>query len=253
MECYEKGFITERDTDGLPLGFGNGEILLELIEKIAKRDGFGDLLAEGTKRLSEKIGKVSERFAMHSKGQGFASFEPRSVVGMGLLYATATPGANHSYGPTFRKELVDLKDPFTHKEKGKICRNIQNDYCLQDSMIYCSFSRYGFDNKRRLSFIEAVTGWRYSGDEATRVADRIYTLERLFNLREGFTSEDDALPWRSLNEPMPDGPSKGNTVPLDKMLVDYYQERGWDENTGIPKEETLKELGLIDLAEAFQE
>lgn len=253
MECYHRGLITDIDTGGLPLRFGDAEILLELIEKIAKRDGFGDLLAEGTQRLSEKIGKGSERFAMHCKGQGFAAFEPRSVVGMGLLYATATPGANHSYGPTFRKELVDLKDPFTHKGKGRICRNTQNDYCLQDSMIFCSFSRYGFDNTRRLTFIDAVTGWKYSEAEATRVADRIYTLERLFNLREGFTREDDVLPWRSLNEPMPDGPAKGNTVPLEKMLVDYYKERGWDENTGVPRDETLKELGLIDMAEAFKQ
>ena len=110
----------------------------ELIDKIAKRDGFGDLLAEGVKRLSEKIGKESEKFAMHCKGQEFAAFDPRAVVGMGLVYATATPGANHSYGPTLRAELGELRDPFSFKEKGRVCRSVQNQYCLEDSMIFCS-------------------------------------------------------------------------------------------------------------------
>ena len=252
MECFQRGYLTKQDTDGMDLRFGDAEVVLELIDKIARRDGIGDLLAEGTRRVSEKVGQGSEKFAMHSKGQGFASFDPRSIVGMGLLYATATPGANHSYGPTFRAEVVDLKDPFTPEGKGKICRTTQNAYCLQDSMIYCSFSRYGFDNARRLAFLDAVTGWAYSEAEATLVAERIYAVERLFNMREGFTGKDDTLPWRSLNEPMPDGPSAGHTVPLEPMLVDYYQERGWDRNTGVPTEETLTKLGLTDLVTAFQ-
>lgn len=251
IECYQRGLITRQDTDGLELRFGDPDVVLALIEKIAMRDGFGDWAAEGTKRLSEKIGKESEKFAMHTKGQEFASFDPRSIVGMGLIYATATPGANHSYGPTFRAELVDLKDPLTHKEKGKVARDIQNNYCLQDSMIFCSFSRYGFDNKRRFDFVDAVTGWQISKEERTLVADRIYTLERLFNLREGLTRKDDTLPWRALHEPMPNGPAKGNTVPLEPMLTDYYLERGWDEKTGVPTLKTLERVGLADLVQGF--
>jgi len=246
IECYQRGFITDKDTDGLKLKFGDAEVLLELINKIAHREGFGDLLAEGVKRVSEKIGQESEKFAMQSKGQEFAAFDPRSVVGMGLVYATATPGANHSYGPTLRAEV---KNPLSPEGKGKICRKMQNEYCIQDSMIFCSFSRYGLDDAKRMKFFSAITGWQYSDDEATVVADRIYTLEKLFNLREGFTREDDSLPWRSIHEPMPDGPSKGNTVPLESMLNDYYRERGWDKN-GIPTQKTLKALGLEDLAKA---
>lgn len=128
IECYQKGLITDKDTDGLELRFGDVELLLELIDKIAKRDGLGDLLAEGVMRFSEKIGKESEKFAMHSKGQEFAAFDPRAVVGMGLVYATATPGANHSYGPTLRAELGELRDPFSYKEKGRVCRSVQNQY-----------------------------------------------------------------------------------------------------------------------------
>jgi aldehyde:ferredoxin oxidoreductase len=248
IECYQRGFLTKKDTDYMELRFGDPEVLLELIEKIARRDGFGDRLAEGTKRLSEMIGKGAEKFAMHSKGQGFASFDPRALVGMGLIYATASPGANHSYGPTLGAEVSDLKDPLTYKSKGRMARNLQNSYCLQDSMIYCSFSRYGFDNERRFKFLDAVTGYYYSEERRVLTADRIYTLERLFNLREGLTKADDNLPWRSLNEPMPDGPAKGNTVPLEPMLSDYYRERGWDEN-GIPTRETIDRLGLAELVE----
>jgi aldehyde:ferredoxin oxidoreductase len=251
IECYERGLITVKDTDGLELRFGDAEGLITLIEKIARRDGFGDLLAEGTKRVSEKIGQGSEKFAMHSKGQGFAAYEPRGLVGMGLLYATSTPGANHSFGPTLTPERVELKDMLTHKGKAAMVRREQNKYCLQDSMIFCSFSRFGMDNTQRLKFTNAVTGWGYSNEESMNMADRIYTLERLFNVREGFSKEDDTLPWRCLNEPMPDGPAKGNTVPLEQMLEEYYKERGWNKN-GIPKRETIKRLGLADLVDEFQ-
>lgn len=252
MECYERGLITDRDTDGLKLKFGDPDIVMALIEKIAHRKGFGNLLAEGTKKVSETIGKDSHRFAMHSKGQDFAAYEPRALVGMGLMYATATPGANHSYGPTLTGERVGLRDMLTHKEKGKLNRKTQNAYCLQDSMIFCSFSRFGMDDPRRLYFTNAVTGWFYSDEEATLIADRIYTLERLFNVREGFTKADDSLPWRCINEPLSDGPAKGNKVPLELMLKDYYIERGWDQDSGLPAKETIERLGLSELVGQYR-
>ena len=186
IECYQRGLITVNDTDGLELRFDDAVGLITLIEKIARRDGFGDLLAEGTKRVSEKIGQGSDKFAMHSKGQGLAAYEPRGLVGMGLLYATATPGANHSFGPTLTPESVELKDMLTHKDKARVVRREQNKYCLQDSMIFCGFSRFGMDDAQRLKFTNAVTGCDYSNEDSINIADRIYTLERLFNVREGF-------------------------------------------------------------------
>ena len=192
--------------------------------------------------FSRELGKDAEKFAMHNKGQEFASFDPRGVVGMGLLYATASPWANHSYGPAFRQEI---KDPLTGKGKAKICLENQNSYCVMDSLIYCSFSRYGMDDVSRLQLLSAVTGWNYSQDEFEHQARRIYTVERLFNLREGFGRQDDTLSFRSLAEPMPDGPAKGNVVPLDEMLPEYYSLRGWDES-GEPKMETLEALGLTE-------
>ena len=252
-ECYRKGLITEKDTDGLKLKFGDPEIVMELILKIANRQGFGNLLAEGTKRVSETIGQDSHKFAMHSKGQDFAAYEPRALVGMGLMYATATPGANHSYGPTLTGERVNLKDMRTSKGKAKLARNEQNKYCLQDSMIFCSFSRFGMDDELRLRFANAVTGWGYSDDEVTLIADRIYTLERLFNIREGFSKADDSLPLRCLNEPLPDGPARGNTVPLAPMLKEYYEQRGWSQDSGFPEKRTIERLGLSELVDKYQE
>lgn len=252
IECFQKGLILDKDTDGLKLEFGNGDLTIELIKKISARESFGDQLAEGTKRLAENIGQGAEKFAMQSKGQEFAAYEPRGLVGMGLLYATATPGANHSFGPTLTPERIELKDMLTtHKKAGIILRE-QNKYCLQDSMIFCSFSRYGLDDMLRLDFTNSVTGWEYSQEEALTIANRIYTLERMFNFREGFVRKHDSLPWRSLHEKMPDGPAKGNRVKLEEMLPEYYRERGWDEKTGIPNDQTLEKLGLNELAKEFQ-
>ncbi len=242
IESSQRGFLTKGDTDGGEMRFGDPDLVLSLVNRIAEREGLGHRLAEGVRAFSRELRKDAEKCAMHSKGQEFASFDPRGVVGMGLLYATASPGANHSYGPTFRGEM---KDPFTAKGKAKICVENQNSYCLMDSLIYCSFSRYGMNNVSRLQLFSAVTGWNYSQDEVEHQAHRIYTAERLFNLREGFGREDDTLPFRSLAEPMPDGPAEGKVVPLEEMLPEYYSLRGWDES-GKPTRETLEDLGLTE-------
>jgi len=240
VEAYQKGFLTKPDADGMEMRFGNPEVLLNLIDQIAERKGLGNKLAEGVRSFSQELGKEAEKFAMHSKGQELASFEPRSVAGMGLLFATASTGANHSFGPTFREEM---KNPLTGKGKAKILVENQNSYCLMDSLVYCSFSRYGLNHLSRMQFFSAVTGWNYTPEEIEHQNHRIYTAERLFNLREGFGKKDDTLPFRSLFEPMPDSPSKGNVVPLEEMLPEYYALRGWDE-LGRPKKETMDTLGL---------
>lgn len=248
IEAYQKGFLTKYDTDGIEMKFGDPEVLLFFIEKIGRREGLGDKLAEGVKAFSQELGDQAEKFAMHSKGQEFASFDPRAAVGMGLLYATASTGANHSLGPTFRDEM---RNPLTSIGKANLLIENQNSYCLMDSLIYCSFSRYGLNNVSRMNFFSAVTGWKYSLEEIKSQANRIYTIERIFNIREGFRKKDDTLPFRSLNEPMPDGPAKGNVVPLREMLLEYYFLRGWSEE-GIPKEETLRNLKLDEFVEIIR-
>jgi len=240
IEAYQRGLLTRSEADGVEMRFGDPEVVLSLIDRIAKREGLGHKLAEGVKRFSQELGADAQRFSMHSKGQEFASFEPRSVVGMGLLFATASTGANHSFGPTFREEI---KNPLIGKGKAKVVVENQNSYCLMDSLVYCSFSRYGLNDLSRMQFFSAVTGWSYTPEELERQTNRIYTLERLFNLREGLGKKDDMLPFRSLCEPMPDGPSKGNVVPLEEMLSEYYALRKWDE-LGRPGIKTVEDLGL---------
>ena len=188
MEAYQKGILTKTDADGMDIRFGNPEVLLNLIDRIGKRKGLGHKLAEGVSSFSQELGKEAEKFAMHSKGQELASFEPRSVVGMGLLFATASTGANHSLGPTFREEM---KSPLTGKGKAKVLVENQNSYCLMDSLVYCSFSRYGLNHLSRMQFFSAVTGWNYTQEEIEHQNHRIYTAERLFYLREGFGKKDD--------------------------------------------------------------
>lgn len=245
IEAYRRGFITKEDTGGAGLEFGDTDHILHLITEIANRNGLGHKLAEGVKPFSESLGPEAEKFAMHSKGQEFAGFDPRAVVGMGLLYATASTGANHSFGPTIREEA---KNPLTGMGKAKIVLENQNAYCLLDSLIYCSFSRYGLNNTSRMEFLAAVTGWSYGTKDIADQMERIYALERLFNLREGFGMKDDVLPFRSLEEPMPDGPAKGNVVPLQEMLPEYYSLRGWD-SAGKPTKKTLDELGLTEFVD----
>lgn len=242
IEAYQMGFLTKADVGGMSLNFGDPEVVIHLIHQIGRREGLGHKLAEGAKAFAQELGREAEKFAMHSKGQELASFEPRGVVGMGLLYATATTGANHSFGTTFREEI---KDPLTGSGKAKLVVKNQNNYCLMDSLIYCAFSRYGMNNVSRLQFLSAATGWDFTGEESEHQANRIYTVERLFNLREGFERKDDTLPFRSLSEPMPDGPAKGNVVPLEEMLSEYYELRGWDK-LGRPLEKTLESLGLSE-------
>lgn len=238
MECFERGILTKADTGGIDLRFGNDDALIETIEAIGQNKGIGALLSGGAGRAAHVIGQDTIKFAMSSKGKGFAAYDPRALVGMGLIYATAPTGANHSTGPTLGGEKsLGLT---TNKEKPELVYKNQNSYCLMDSLVICSFSRYGLNDSSRLKILEAVTGERY---EADLISKRIFSLERLFNVREGFGRSDDSLPWRSLHEPMPEGPSKGNTVSLEELLNRYYPLRKWDPQ-GIPTIACLKKLGL---------
>jgi len=247
MECYERGILTKADTGGIDLRFGNDDALIETIDAIGQNKGIGRLLSGGTARAARMIGQETVKFAMCTKGKGFAAYDPRALVGMGLIYATAPTGAHHSTGPTLGGERAL---GFTsNKEKPELVYRNQNSYCLMDSLIICSFSRYGLDDSSRMKILEAVTGERY---EADLISKRIFSLERLFNVREGFGRPDDSLPWRSLHEPMPEGPAKGSTVRLEELLSKYYVLRKWDPR-GIPTIACLEELGLEEEVENLAE
>jgi aldehyde:ferredoxin oxidoreductase len=256
MECYEKGILTKEDTGGMEIKFGDGDILVELTEKIGRREGIGDLLAEGVKRVSEKLKKGSEKFAMHVKGLELPAYDSRAAKITGLGYAVASRGGDHMtgyiQGPTFIDTpflVVDdskIDDVYVPKPKdARVLMNLENALTMFDVTGTCKFMGLMLDAKEWVDLIANVTGWEFGIEDFKRTGERAVNLSRAFNMRDGFSRADDTLPARLLEEPMPDGPAKGHVVEqLDTLLDQYYQERGWDKETGKPTPEKLKELGL---------
>lgn len=243
MELYEKGAITEKQA-GCKLSFGNADALVDLITKIGYRRGFGNVLAEGAARVARKFGKP-ELF-MGVKKQEFPAYDARGAVGMGLQYATSNRGACHVRGYMVARELLDGEqkmNPFTTRGKAAATIAVQDLTAALDSSGICLFTTFAIGAPELLAMLTAATGFDYDLDEMLRAGERIWNLERLFNQRAGLSRKDDTLPKRLLAEPMPAGPAKGKTVPLGKMLPEYYRLRGWDAE-GRPTRTKLASLGL---------
>lgn len=240
MECYEKGILTDADTGGIKLNFGNGEALCRLVEMIGKREGIGNILAEGLKYAAEKWG-VPE-LAMHSKGSSFAAYDPRGAKGLGLAYAVSTKGAHHMFAPTFGVEIAQ-NNRFEETGKGDLVKETQSFMAIVDSMSLCSSMRFALSLGMQLDIVKAITGIALTEAEAMEIGDKIITLERLFNIREGFSRKDDSLPPRMLNDSPTAGPCKGQSINLDIMLDEYYAVMGWDKE-GRPTPETLERMAL---------
>jgi aldehyde:ferredoxin oxidoreductase len=248
MECYEKGLITKEDTGGLDLQFGNAGAMVETVKKIALREDVGDLLAEGVKRASEKIGKGSEHFAMHIKGLEMTGYDARGLKTCALGYAVSRRGADHqrhgSYGWDLGGKVDRLK---AEPGRGKLVMGDEDMYAVIDSLIICKFTRTiwkGYDDIAKIYTL--VTGIPMNGEELEKAGERINNLARLFNIREGLTRKDDTLPPRVMEDPIPDGVAKGSCVTqqdLDVMLDGYYDARGWTRN-GVPTKPKVEELGL---------
>ncbi|MFQ6080303.1 MAG: aldehyde ferredoxin oxidoreductase family protein [Candidatus Bathyarchaeia archaeon] len=254
MECYEKGIITKDDTGGIELTWGNHEAIVRMVELIGKKEGFGAMLSEGSRRAAEKIGKGSEDFAMHVKGLELPLHSPYRFKEMGLQYAVSERGACHLRGYSFlpaRGVLIpDLGfdkelDGFTVEDKGRVTKIMQDACRMIDALGICKF--VVFFGRMPLttlaSFYTAVTGWETKLGDLMKAGERVWTLQRAFNVRMGIGRKDDTLPKRFLREPMPDGAAKGQVVELEPMLKEYYDVRGLDED-GKPKAEKLKELDL---------
>jgi aldehyde:ferredoxin oxidoreductase len=242
MEAYQQGVLSPEDTGGLDLRFGNGDALVALTQQIAERVGLGDVLAEGSRRAAERFGAAD--LAMHVKGQELATYEPRGVVGMGLSYAISPKGGHHMIAPTMGLETAgDPARRLVPDGKARMVMDTQRIMTIVDSLAMCSSMRFVLGLDAMLRLYRAVTGVTLTQEDALRIADRVNNLERLFNVREGLTRADDTLPKRLLTEPMPTGASRGNTVPLDAMLDEYYELMGWDPR-GVPRPERLRELGL---------
>ena len=248
MECFERELISSRETDGVDIRFGDREASLGAIEMIAYRQGFGDILAGGVKPISERIGKDSGRFAMHVKGMEFPAYEPRGAFGSALSYAVSPRGACHRRAWPPAKEILGNYPPYTVEGKAEMVKGLYDENCILHSLLVCDmpakFIPLSQDDYSK--YFEAVTGGLVSKEDFQIIADRIETLIRMFNVREGFTRKDDTLPYRTLHEPLPDGPAKGQFIGeenLNRMLDEYYELRGWD-RLGIPKQETLKKYQL---------
>lgn len=248
MELYQRGILSREDLDGLDLSWGNSKAIIELIRKTALREGFGKILAEGTKRASEIIGKTAERYAMQVKGLELPAYDPRGQKGMGLNYATANRGGCHETGYTTYDEIYGPSpvDRFSVSGKANIVKRLQDDTCYGNSAIICLFGPIdvrwqGEPVIDRL--LIAATGYEFNLETLKRVGERIYNIERAFNVREGFDRRRDILPERLLTEELPGGPSKGHVVELEPMLKEYYEIRGWDVN-GVPTQHGLHDLDL---------
>jgi aldehyde:ferredoxin oxidoreductase len=246
-ELFERGIITQKDTDGLKLIWGNHGEIVKLVEKIGRREGFGKLLGEGTKRAAEHIGKGAEAYAMQVKGLEIPAYEPRAVKGYGLILATSNIGANHMYGRP-REELAGTKDRFAEEGKGEDIARNQIEQATQDSIVQCSFgAATGFSAEARGGLLVAATGFNEFGDPAylNQIGERVICLERSFNVREGFGRKDDTLPTRMQTEPLKNaGPATGQVVrKLDTLLDEYYDALGYTRR-GIPSAEKLRQIGL---------
>ena len=256
MECYEKGILTKSDTDGLDLTFGNADVMVELVHKIGKREGFGNFLAEGTKRMAQRLGRGTEKFAMHVKGLELPAYDSRAVQITGLAYAVANRGGDHitAYiqGPTFLDipflVIPDSKinDPMVaDPNEVHILVDLENMLTALDTFGACKFMGLCVASEEWVKLVEHCLGRQFTYEDMMKLGETAVNLAKVFNVREGLTRADDTLPPRLLEEPLPDGPAQGKVNEnLDQMLDKYYELRGWDKATGKPMPEKLRELGL---------
>jgi aldehyde:ferredoxin oxidoreductase len=243
MELYQRGKL-KKDKAGRELKWGDGDAIVELTQMTAKREGFGNDLAEGSLRLAEKYG--APELSMSVKGQELPAYDARGIQGHGLHYATNNTGGNHVRGYMVSPEILGVPeklDRFATEGKEVWVKNFQDLTAVIDSSGMCLFTSFALGAAEYTALLASATGFDYTPDEIMKIGDRIWNIERLFNIKAGFTSEDDTLPQRLLKEPMPEGPSKGYVVKLSEMLPKYYKVRGWDAN-GVPTKSKLKELGI---------
>jgi aldehyde:ferredoxin oxidoreductase len=249
MECYEKGLISKSDTDGLELKFGNEKDTVKMINHIASNTGFGKLLAQGSKKAAEKIGKESEKFAMQVKGMAFpAAWDVRGSQGHGLSFAVSDRGACHLSADI---DLIEqsgapgVPDRFTLEGKPQIEKDTEDIATLRETLISCIFNFLSPDIY--LQFLNTASGMNKSMDDFLQAGDRIEQLIRAFNIREaGISRKDDTLPYRIFEEGIPEGPSKDHKIDrklFNGALDTYYELRSWNKD-GIPTKGKLEELGL---------
>ena len=253
IECYLNGIISSEDTEGLNLDWGAGEAIVELLEKIVYRKGLGDILAEGVKGAAEKIGRGAKKHAMHVKGLSLDSRDPRGSKAWGLGYAIASRGADHCR--TLAPDLAPGIDRFSEEGKPAMVKWCEECLAIQHCLEVCIFIWRNSDPTiptLLANIYGAVTGVEASGDQMMKVGERLVNLERCFNVREGLQKSDDTLPDRFTKETLPSGPSQGHVVKIGPMVDEYYELRGWNVESGLPKRANLEALGLKEMADELE-
>ena len=265
MELYERGIITEQDTDGIRLTWGNAEAMETMMRRIARREGFGAVLAEGVRGAARLIGRGAEAYALHVKGMELTAYDPRGALGSALGYAVSTRGGDWTsvyalpelrWTPEEGREWFGTEkavDRLAAEGKGALVKRTMAVSAVLDSLGMCKvpvlsvLCDFRLENEAEL--VTAMTGWEVSGEELALVGERILNLERLFDLRLGAKPEDDDLPDRFTEERVADpGPTQGMAVDIQRLVADFYAAMGWDAE-GRPTLEKLRELGLEDFAD----
>lgn len=266
MECYENGLITKEDTGGIELAFGNGDAMVKMVEMIGKREGFGDVLAEGTLRAARKIGKSVMKHAVHVKGQEVPMHDPRLKRALGVGYAISPTGADHNhnlhdttiaaygYSLDFVKafgvlEPLPIED--LSAKKVRVLKYLTDWRSLVNCLVMCNFVTRSLSSCEIAEIVRATTGWNVSVFELMKVGERSINMARAFNIREGFKPEDDTLPAR-FYEPPTSGSLSRTAVDrneLRKAVSIYYDLSGWDSETGAPTLARLRELDIEWVAE----
>lgn len=244
MELYEKGIITKDDLGGKELIFGDADSIIEWAERTGYRDGFGDVMALGSYRMAEKYGHPE--YSMGVKKQEMPAYDGRAIQGMALEYATSNRGGCHVRGYLTSPEILGIPvktDPLETKGKPALLKLFQDLTSMIDSSDICLFTTFALGLPEIAAMLRSTIGIDMTDEEVLLVGERIWNLEKLFNLEAGFTRSDDTLPPRLLHEALTSGPAKGRVADLDIMLDEYYELRGWDEN-GIPSDKKIGELSI---------
>ncbi len=245
VKLYEKKLITEKDFNGLKPSWSSNEFIIEICKMIAYRRGLGDLLAEGTRRAAERLGGEALRERIDVKGSEIPAYDPRGTYGMALAYATADRGACHLRAWAVAFDAFGEMDPYSFVGKAQLVKDLQDLNSIKWSLIICDFWLSSYEDLAKL--LKDALGREYKVEELRLIGEGIWNISRIFNIREGFKREDDTLPPKMFYEPLRGGKTDGKTVDLNQFkesLTEYYKLRGWDEETGKPKEETLKKLEI---------
>jgi len=258
IECYENGLITGQDTGGIELTWGNAEAIVVMTEKLAKREGFGDLLADGVKVASERIGRGAERYAIHVGGQELPAHDPKFLPGLATTYvADATPGRHtqsaEDWWPSGWEE--SLPDKYQYSGRGEVHKKLANFVHLLNATGGCLMVVDVFDDYVASvpEFLSALTGWDLSLEDCLEVGERIANIRHAFNLREGHNFLERKVPGRMIGDPpLKEGNVRDVTVDLETMTGEYLDAMGWDRTTTMPSREKLEELGLGYVAKDLQ-